>query len=127
MLFAREPHAGSGKSRIAEELGNTAAHAINSEMYAAALAVLNRWPGPAALALADPSIDSDTHDALSREHIKLAQPGGSFGARFQSVDLTLCSQHRGPRLYLGSDAPELSETFYRIAAEQLEHLSLIHI
>ena len=125
VLFAREPHTGLGKRRIAEQLGNTAAHAVNSEMYAAALAVLNRWPGPAALALADPSTDADAHDTLSREHIRLTQPDGSFGARFQSVDRTLCAQHSGPRLYLGSDAPELSETFYRMAAEQLEHYDAV--
>jgi len=125
VLFAREPHAGSGKRRIAEQLGNIAAHAVNSEMYAAALGVLERWSGPVALALADPSTDSDAHSTLSRQHIRLAQPDGSFGARLQSVDLTLCAQHHGPRLYLGSDAPELSESFYRKAAEHLQHYDAV--
>jgi hypothetical protein len=46
VLFAREPHTGLGKRRIAEQLGNTAAHAVNSGQGQLRLHWLTHQPMP---------------------------------------------------------------------------------
>jgi glycosyltransferase A (GT-A) superfamily protein (DUF2064 family) len=96
-------------------------------MYAAALADLNSWPGPTAVALAGGAgdavagvnIDSgnDAQQEHGRTHIR--QPDGSFGKRLQYVDDTLRQTHAGAILFIGSDAPELTQAFYLEAARQL--------
>ena len=126
VLFARRPSPGAGKRRLAAQLGDQLAHTINSSMYASALDDLNRWPGPAAVALTGAAgqppveISADPSNRIQQQQrITLQQPDGSFGQRLKFVDDTLRLAHKGPVLFIGSDAPELSEAFYQAAAEQL--------
>ncbi|MDG1462793.1 MAG: DUF2064 domain-containing protein, partial [Gammaproteobacteria bacterium] len=124
VLFARVPCLAVGKRRIAAELGDDVAHAINQRMYAAAMEDLNRWPGPTAVALADVGAnelpkESDNTGA-NKQHLYLVQPEESFGARIKAAETLIRQQQSCPIIFIGSDAPELDADSYQQAALTLE-------
>ncbi len=129
VLFARAPCLGAGKRRIAAELGDQVAHAINQGMYAAAIGDLDRWQGPTAVALAGVSHsefqEESANPDTSKQRLYLAQPEASFGARIKAIETKLRQHHNNPLIFIGSDAPELAANAYQQAALTLDAYDVV--
>ncbi|MBL8199074.1 MAG: TIGR04282 family arsenosugar biosynthesis glycosyltransferase [Chromatiales bacterium] len=125
VIFCRRPAPGIGKQRLAAEIGNTRAAEISALLLNTALEDAARWPGPVVLS---PSETEDTGWAatlLDRPVRVIPQPAGNLGERLQAVDQLVRDHHQGPVVFIGSDAPVLSEENYEAARSALLHHDVV--
>ena len=119
VVFCRRPAPGSGKRRLAGELGESTTLSISELLLATTLEDLAAWPGRRVIAPAEPD---DEHWARSLPVTLddvVAQPAGNLGIRLAGVDRVLRDRGHGPLLYIGSDAPVLAAADYRAACHAL--------
>ncbi|MEO8444477.1 MAG: DUF2064 domain-containing protein [Gammaproteobacteria bacterium] len=117
VLFCRRP--GTGKRRLALEIGDAAALAISEGLLASALEDAASWPGPCVLSPADAGDEAWARALPVRVDGVVVQPAGNLGERLASVDRTLRSQGHSRLLYIGSDAPVLDSDYYALARDAL--------
>lgn len=125
VIFCRRPAAGIGKQRLAADIGSTQAADIATLLLAAALEDAARWPGPVVLS---PSEAEDTEWAatlLDRPVHVIPQPAGNLGERLQAVDQLVRDHYAAPVVFIGSDAPALSEQDYATARGALLHHDVV--
>jgi glycosyltransferase A (GT-A) superfamily protein (DUF2064 family) len=115
VLFCRRPRPGSGKRRLARDLGDSAALLMSELLLATALEDAAGWPGGRVIAPAE-SGDEDWARSLpvAFDRIML-QPNGNLGDRLSGVDRALRREGHTRLLYIGSDAPVLRPADYQAA------------
>lgn len=119
VLVFRRPAPGSGKQRLAAELGLAAAAAVAELLLATALEDAAAWPGPVILAPADGADTAWARDLLARPVQVCPQGPGNLGARLSGVDASARNAGHQHLLYIGSDAPILGTQDYAAAAQAL--------
>jgi uncharacterized protein len=125
VLVCRRPAPGSGKQRLARELGAEQALAIGQLLLAAALEDAEDWPGPVILAPADGSDVSWAAALLARPATVMAQGEGNLGERLAGLDEAARRQGHGALIYIGSDAPVLDGADYAAARSRLRALDVV--
>ncbi|MDP2324194.1 MAG: DUF2064 domain-containing protein [Gammaproteobacteria bacterium] len=115
VVFCRRPTPGSGKRRLARDLGETTTLLISELLLATALEDAAAWPGHRIIATAEPVDEGWARSLpLDPDNVVL-QPDGNLGERLMGVDRLLRSQGHTRLLYIGSDAPILSSADYQAA------------
>lgn len=118
VLFKR-PALNQGKQRLAAGLGAELAFRIAEDLLACTLADARRWPGPVVLAPAH-ARDSGWADALLQGAEIVPQCEGNLGTRLNALDQTLRGCGHARTLYIGSDAPLLTQDILQRADLALE-------
>lgn len=119
VLFCRRPGRGSGKRRLARELGESTALAISEHLLATALEDAAAWPGSRIIAPSEPA-DAEWARALPVAFDRiLPQHGVGLGERLSGVDRELRAEGHARILYIGSDAPVLEQADYDEARQSL--------
>ncbi len=108
VLMVKRPFPGQGKQRLARVLGTGAAEEIAKALLACALEDCRSWPGPVTLS---PSCPDDVAWAvrLLPEALVIPQSEGGLGERLNALDRTLRERGADRIVFMGSDAPGLSE------------------
>lgn len=119
VLFCRRPAPGSGKRRLAAELGESTTFTIGELLLGAALEDLADWPGPRVIAPADAADESWARALPGAIDDVAVQPTGNLGERLAGVDRALRLLGHRRLLYIGSDSPVLSPGDYLAARQAL--------
>ncbi|MEZ5566513.1 MAG: DUF2064 domain-containing protein [Gammaproteobacteria bacterium] len=119
VLVCRRPTPGSGKRRLARELGEDATQTLADLMLVTALEDLAHWPGARIIAPADASDAAWARSLPVDGAGVIPQPGGNLGDRIAAVDRLLRLQQHTALLYIGSDAPVLGPDDYLAARAAL--------
>lgn len=127
VLFCRRPRPGSGKRRLARDLGEADSLAVARALLECALEDAAAWPGRLILSPACREDAAWARQLLPRPKWVLPQPEGNLGRRIKVVD-TL-ARRRGCRrvLFIGSDAPSMHPGDLRAAAVALGHTDVVLI
>lgn len=125
VILCRRPAIGVGKQRLAEQIGAVLAAEVATLLLATTLEDAAAWPGPVVLAPAEASDAGWAAGLLDRSLRVIAQPVGNLGERLQSVDRAVRTHKPGPVVYIGSDAPVLSEIDYSAARAALAHHDVV--
>jgi len=115
VLFCRRPVPGSGKRRLARELGDSATFMLSELLLATALEDAAGWPGNRIIAPADPGDEGWARALPLAFDAVVLQPNGNLGDRLSGVDRALRRQGHTRILYIGSDAPVLGPADYQAA------------
>ncbi|MDP2379146.1 MAG: DUF2064 domain-containing protein [Pseudohongiella sp.] len=122
VLVCKRPAPGIGKQRLAAKLGITAAQQIAEALLACALEDALAWPGSIVIAPADATDDAWAATLLPelQSSIKIhPQAAGNLGQRLNSLDCELRASGLNHLVYIGSDAPALSEADFAATREAL--------
>lgn len=125
VLFCRRPAPGSGKRRLAADIGIGPAAEAAELLLATALEDLDAWPGPVALAPADAADCRWAESLLPRPVAVVAQPAGNLGERLNAVDRQLRARGAQRLLFIGSDAPELRPEDYEVARTAMDQADVV--
>lgn len=124
VLVCKRPAPGIGKQRLAAKLGTTTAQQIAEALLACALEDALAWPGSVVIAPADASDNAWAAALLPelRSTIKIhPQAAGNLGQRLNSLDCELRASGLENLVYIGSDAPALSEVDFAATREALSN------
>ncbi len=126
VIFCRRPAFGTGKQRIAAEIGKAAALQVANLLLDATLEDARKWPGKVVLAPARPADTQWARDLLPDADI-VPQPAGNLGQRINHVDTIV--RARGARcvIFIGTDAPGMTPACLQDAASALEKSSAVFI
>ncbi len=108
MMFKR-PLPGQGKQRLATDLGRDAACSLAGCLFDISSALLVQWPGVAVASPASTEDQAWAQEVLPPSVQLLAQQSGNLGQRINQLDQQLRAQGLEQLLFIGSDAPELSQ------------------
>lgn len=124
VLFCKRPRLHHGKQRLAAAIGAEPAFAAAEALLACALEDAAGWPGPVVLA---PSRQEDAEWAgeLMQAATVRVQPDGNLGDRLNHVDRELRAAGRDALLFMGSDAPALTEDCFTKARAGLERHDVV--
>lgn len=112
VLVCRRPAPGTGKRRLAAEIGDAQALAIAEGLLAAALEDALAWPGPVVIAPAA-ARDCDWAAGLLPRDVQVQpQAPGTLGQRLATLDRALRAAGHRALVYIGSDAPALRPADY---------------
>ena len=127
VLFCRRPRIGSGKQRLARDLGEPNALAVARALLECALEDAAAWPGRLILSPASGEDAAWAEQQLSRPKWVLPQPEGNLGDRIGAVDALV--RHRSLRrvLFIGSDAPCMQPGDLEAAAATLGYADIVLI
>ena len=125
VIFCRRPAIGIGKQRLASEIGAALAAEIASLLLAATLEDAASWPGPVIVAPAEADDINWAARLLNRSLTVIPQPAGNLGDRLQTVDHTVRAGQPQAVIYIGSDAPVLTERDYCAARTALLHHDVV--
>jgi len=121
VLFARYPEKGTGKRRIARDLGDAHTHLVAKHLYVNGWSDLLRWPGPTAVSTTRPHyLEDDGPFPAKRIDDFVIQTGDNLGQRIQDTENKLRRKHNGPLIFIGSDSPELKQEHFEQASHLLE-------
>ncbi len=115
VIFCRRPAIGIGKQRLASQIGAVPAADIATLLLATTLEDAVSWPGPVVLAPAEAADSAWAATLLKRSLSVIPQPAGNLGERLQTVDRTVRAGQAEAVIYIGSDAPVLTESDYSAA------------
>lgn len=110
---------GSGKRRLARDLGEPSTLMLCELMLATALEDLAAWPGETIIAPAAASDAAWARSLSGNSRGVVTQPEGSLGTRIEAIDRQLRAQGQSTVLYIGSDAPVLTPADYLAARRAL--------
>jgi len=119
VVFCRRPTLGSGKRRLAGELGEITTLMISELLLATTLEDVAAWPGRRVIAPAEPGDERWARSLPILLHDVVPQPAGNLGVRLAGVDRVLRDRGHQHLLYIGSDAPVLAMADYRSACDAL--------
>jgi hypothetical protein len=119
VVFCRRPALGSGKRRLARELGDPATLTISELLLGTTLEDLAAWPGRRVIAPAEPGDESWARSLPVPLDDVVPQPSGNLGVRLAGVDRVLRDRGHTRLLYIGSDAPVLGPADYLAACHAL--------
>ena len=107
IVFAKRPHIGHGKQRLAVDIGSEKAYVIAQLLLERTIEIMNKWSGPLVIS---PSNIEDTQwaaELCSRELMVIPQLEGSLGKRLEQVDSEVRMLNITDCIYIGTDAPLL--------------------
>jgi glycosyltransferase A (GT-A) superfamily protein (DUF2064 family) len=119
VVFCRRPALGSGKRRLAIELGEVATLMISELLLATTLEDVAAWPGRRVIAPAEPGDELWARSLPIPLDDVVPQSDGNLGVRLGDVDRVLRGRGHTHLLYIGSDAPVLAAADYRAACHAL--------
>ena len=119
VVFCRRPALGSGKRRLARELGDPATLTISELLLATTLEDVAAWPGRRVIAPAEPGDASWARSLPVPLDDVVPQRNGNLGVRLAGVDRVLRGRGHTRFLYIGSDSPVLGPADYRAARQAL--------
>jgi rSAM/selenodomain-associated transferase 1 len=125
VIFCRRPAPGIGKQRLAAEIGSARAAEISALLLDAALEDAARWPGPVVLSPSEHEDIGWAATLLDRPVRVIPQPAGNLGERLQTVDRLVRDGCPAAVVFIGSDAPVLSEQDYETARNALLHHDVV--
>lgn len=123
VLMCKRPALGVGKQRLVARLGMEQTQQIAQALLSCALEDAKNWQGPVVIA---PASEKD-HDwaatlLLSSKSVRIRpQAAGNLGQRLNGLDSRLRSEGLKQLVYIGSDAPLLTETDYGACCAALQH------
>ncbi|SDH15344.1 DUF2064 domain-containing protein [Nitrosomonas sp. Nm132] len=123
VLVCKRPALGIGKQRLVARLGMEKTRQIAQALLNCALEDVKNWQGPVVIA---PALEAD-HDwaatlLLSSKSVRIRpQATGNLGQRLNGIDSKLRSEGLKQLVYIGSDAPLLTETDYAACRAALQH------
>lgn len=128
VLFCRRPLPGSGKQRLARDLGEAGAHAVARALLECALEDAAAWPGRLVISPACGE-DADWAQGLLLPRLKwvIAQPKGNLGHRINAVDAAVRRRRCRRVLFVGSDAPCMQPGDLEAATAALDHADVVLI
>lgn len=127
ILFAKRPHIGHGKQRLAEEIGVDKALEVANVLLEITLDTLTEWPDTLVIS---PSEQSDSVWAcglLDRVLISIPQKHGTLGARLEQIDREVRMLAYRHLIFIGTDAPLLSCTELNKVKASLEQYDQVFI
>ncbi|MCL4792207.1 MAG: glycosyltransferase [Gammaproteobacteria bacterium] len=125
VVFCRRPAIGTGKQRLAAEIGTAQAAEIATLLLATTLEDARSWPGPVVLAPSEAEDADWAATLLPRSATIIPQTAGNLGERLQGIDCRVRATQPGAVIYVGSDAPVLSEADYAAARKALMHHDVV--
>ncbi|MDP6436683.1 MAG: TIGR04283 family arsenosugar biosynthesis glycosyltransferase [Gammaproteobacteria bacterium] len=126
VVFCRRPTLGTGKQRIAAELGQQAALELSELLLATTLEDARAWPDPVVIAPASIEDSDWARDLVPAAHV-IPQVDGNLGERLATVDHRIRGAGGRQLLYIGSDAPALKSAQLRAAAAALTNADCVFI
>lgn len=128
VLVCKRPAPGTGKQRLAVNLGVEVAHQIATALLACALEDACDWPGAVVIAPANAE-DVEWARALSTQIASpvliVPQVSGNLGQRLNALDQTLRAQGMEQLVFIGSDAPGLDTADYAAARATLQYADVV--
>ncbi|MCB1947993.1 MAG: DUF2064 domain-containing protein [Burkholderiales bacterium] len=128
VLVHKKPQLGIGKQRLAARLGENQALQVAQALLNCAMEDAVAWPGPVVLA---PASDQD-YDWAQQQAMQFRLPcrvipqiSGNLGQRLNALDLALRRQDATRLVYIGSDAPGLSEADYAAVRSSLQQTDAV--
>lgn len=113
VLVCKRPSLGIGKQRLVASLGREKAHRIAQALLNCALEDAKSWPGPLVIAPAAEADRSWAATLLPASTAKVQpQTLGNLGQRLNELDSNLRKEGLKQLVYIGSDAPLLTEADY---------------
>lgn len=108
VLMVKRPLPGQGKQRLTPVLGEKGAEKIAKALLACALEDCQSWPGPVTVSPACPEDAGWASEILPQAWV-IPQIEGGLGERLNAIDRTLRERGSDRIVYMGCDAPGLSE------------------
>ncbi len=124
IVFCKRPHAGSGKQRLAASIGSESALGIAEALLDCTLEDVRDWPGRLVIAPAS-AADRDWAASLHAGADVIVQTDGNLGQRLQHIDHCLLQQGSAQRIFIGTDAPLLSQHTLHDAARAMQHNDVV--
>jgi len=124
IVFCKRPHAGTGKQRLAADIGVAPAQRIAEALLDCALEDVRDWPGRVVIAPASAD-DGDWAQSLHATAEVMVQTAGNLGQRLQQIDHCLQQQGSVQRIFIGTDAPLLSMQTLHEAATALQQSDVV--
>ena len=124
VLFCKEPRLGYGKQRLAASIGDVQACAVAEALLRCALEDVERWPGTVIISPASSSerewaerrLAECRHGADDRVEVQVE---GNLGERLAEMDQRVRDRSTAPIVFMGSDAPTLTEAHFASVAQAL--------
>lgn len=123
VLMCRRPRRGTGKRRLAAEVGDELAYQAARHMLACALEDLRAWSGPVVISPADQA-DIGWARRRLRDSTVLPQVRGNLGTRINALSERLWRRQAGPLVLIGSDAPALAPELPAVLAQALDQYDI---
>ncbi|SEM76867.1 TIGR04282 family arsenosugar biosynthesis glycosyltransferase [Nitrosomonas marina] len=122
VLVHKKPQIGVGKQRLAARFGRERTLQIAQALLNCAIEDALAWPGPVVLAPADEQDKSWAWEQASQFGFSpsiIPQVSGNLGQRLNALDTMLRKQNITRLVFIGSDAPGISETDYAAVRSHL--------
>ncbi len=124
VVVCKRPAPGTGKQRIAAELGRDRAFELAQLLLAAALEDATAWQGDVVIAPATAD-DAEWAAGLLEGCRIVPQSGGNLGARINHVDNIIRAAGGRYIVYIGTDAPGLTDAGLADAAAALRNSDVV--
>lgn len=125
VIGCKRPKLGQGKQRLAYTLGNERAQLIAEAMLMCALEDAESWTGKVILAISCKSDIAWAGSLASKQTQVVCQSEGNLGERINHFDRSLRNSGHKTIVYIGTDAPALTEKHYSHVCELLDSNSTV--
>ncbi|MEM9173315.1 MAG: DUF2064 domain-containing protein [Pseudomonadota bacterium] len=123
ILVAKKPSKGTGKQRIAADIGADNACQLAEALLDCALEDLRQWPGPVSVLIARAKDASWARQQIPRAAVA-TQAAGNLGDRLSAGWHALVPTD-SPAMMIGSDCPELDLAYLSRCAESLTRADVV--
>ena len=107
IVFAKRPHIGQGKQRLADDIGTEKAYVIAQLLLERTIETTNKWRGPVIISPSDLDDAQWASELCEREVIVIPQLKGELGQRLEQIDQEVRMLGITHCIYIGTDAPLL--------------------
>lgn len=107
IIFAKRPHPGQGKQRLANEIGVDKAFQAAEILLQLTLNIVENWKSTLIISPSDQSDSEWACELAQRAVIVIPQKTGSLGQRLQQIDHEVRMLGYTKLIFIGSDAPLL--------------------
>lgn len=125
VIFCKRPQIYQGKQRLAATIGAKSALRIAEALLDCALEDANAWPGKVVLTISNQEDALWASSLLTRAHDVIVQNAGNLGQRINSIDNQLRALDHQKLVFIGTDAPMLTENHYKQTINGLCHHDII--
>lgn len=120
LMFVKSPTAGQVKTRLAAEIGEDAAVGLYRAFVEDMLATVEKLDATFRLCFYPPEAKSLFLEWLGEQHSYIPQTGDDLGGRLKNAFADAFEQGFSKVFAIGSDSPDLPESFLRQAFEELD-------
>ena len=107
IVFAKRPHIGHGKQRLADDIGQEKAYVIAQLLLERTIETTNKWRGPVIISPSDLEDAQWASELCEREVLVIPQLKGELGQRLEQIDREVRMLGITQCLFIGTDAPLL--------------------